>query len=172
MKFKLALLLLTLPFFTGCASFSMPDIARVQPPTSTQVSDSLRYLDVERLNIIRPLKIPETPKATVVTNDTGEKMVGFTPEGSVALREIVAVAETNTRVADQLLESNKALMKSHNSLVDLAKAEEERANFMATKWAEAENELSKERVGNFIEIWGYRALILIGIIFFGVPVGG
>lgn len=149
-------------FLSGCS------VTPVKAPISTTVTDRITVMEVYTDKIkVQPLPDTSSKPQKVIT-PSGEAFAGFNAQQLNALKELRIAAEANTLIAEELLSTHTALVNNRNTIAELAKIEEARANFMAEKWAEAETDLKQEKRDHFINLWGQRLLILLGIIATGI----
>lgn len=143
---------------SGCS------VTQIKAPVSTAITDRVQLIDISNIKI-ELLELPDTSsKPKVAHTKDGEKVAGFNKKQLRSLKELREVAKVNTDIAIELIATNKALIDNRNTIVELAKIEESRANFMAEKWAAAETALEKEKRDHIIDVWSQRILMLLGII--------
>lgn len=109
-----------------------------------------RYENIMRLNPIegnvQPL--PERPKLKQVTV-SGEDGAFLSNDGIEKLLSYKEVAETNTDAATLLVTQYNTAVVNRNTLLELLKAEEKRANFYNQLYVETEN-LRREQQKQFL----------------------
>lgn len=102
------------------------------------------------------------PKAIRVVSD-GKEYVAFDLDGINALLELRSTAKSNYTVLEELIIAYDALVRERNAIVETAKELETRSNTLASKWAQREEDLQREKDAHEWDILTYRVLLLLGL---------
>lgn len=150
MKIK-ALLLLSVIFLCGCG------VLQVQPvkPDVTNDFAQIKPIDPNLANVVIP-NVPASPQAKTC----GDK-VCFSKDGLDSLRKMRAVANSNTKTAQQLDQTLKDTITERNTLRELAQQEENRSNFYAKQYADSQNQLQTEQKLDAAKGFVYQTLIVL-----------
>lgn len=130
----------------------------VEPPKFDSVDD----LKEEELPKVEVPELPTLPEAKIIEKD-GVKYSAFKKEGMNALIDFRDAARGNTEIARELVKANQALVKSHNMMVRLSKAQQRQANTVANHWARTEEKLRWEQDISNAKGIIYPAIFLLGI---------
>lgn len=155
----LALLILAMSM-GGCAA-----ITPTEAPVSNEVS---KLKPIEPLKDVKPAELGAVPQARIIYTASNEKLYAYDRAGAEQIMKLRNAALVNTELANALLETNQAQVDERNAIYRLALLEQQRANFMAERWAVTQDQLDKERVNYQIMDISYKILIGLGLIAVGL----
>lgn len=143
-----SLILASIVIISGCAS-------TVEPPVTAN------YADLESTpHVSLKPAVLKFPKAKVVT-ENGVEYVAFTVEDSDKIIEYRQASKNNRDALVAMVGAHNEVIAERNILVDTLKLEEARKNYMAERYADAENGRRYEQRENLIETSIYKALLVI-----------
>ncbi len=154
MKRLVALLIvgILLSSLTGCA------LKPVEAPVTSSFSDTVKKLPT--INIQSPVKLPDSPKAAAVSFN-GIGYLGFTEQEGKQLLIFREAAKANTLIATEQFHALKEQQLVQSNMMKSGKLMEQRANYLAFKWAIAETELQSEKRDHQFDNVMHRALVII-----------
>lgn len=152
------LILLMLLTLVGCSAFQTKENVAPIDHTYSETVKPLPSLDGVAVQ-----QLPVSPKAIKAVGPNGEPLVGFTVEGADQLRKLRAAAEANTQLATDALDTNRSLINERNSVVQLGRLEEARANYLAQQWKMQADEADKAKRDQRWSEWGNRLLWVVSL---------
>lgn len=147
------LVALILPMLAaGCA------LSPTKPPQSTLF---------ERMQAVNaamppPAALPPRPHAAVLQSGD-EQFMAFDASGALQLAVRDEVAQSNTRAAAQCSAGFNGLSVAYDDLLEKARQHEQLYNQLGQRWADAENDLQRQRTMHGVDNWVNRALLLLAL---------
>lgn len=144
------LFVLCVVLLTGCA-------------TELQVKPTNHYSDIKSMDPIHVTveTYPET-KAIVVPYN-GHTVAAFEKDDFDKLREFKDKANKNAQVLTATIDASNALVTQNNALLNMAKAEERRANDLEQDLSRTETQLRNEEKSKLWDSLFYKIIIVLGL---------
>lgn len=109
-----------------------------------------------------PAALPDRPHAAALVVN-GAELLAFDAAGAQRLIVRDQVGEANTQIAQECSAGFNTLSASYDHLLAQAKDHERVYNRLGERWAEAENDLQRQRVVHGAEAWLNHLLLLAAI---------
>jgi hypothetical protein len=141
-------LLLAAFLLVGCAA------QPIEPPRIEVFSKA----DRKGLEMPAPATLPPRPSARLVNDPAGD-LAAFDKDGALKLIARDKVCEANTEIARHCAAGFNDLERERQVLLQQALLLEQQHNYMAERWAQAEQELRQRERERAIETWLTRLLL-------------
>ena len=155
MKRLAVLLIVGIPFLSGLTGCALKPI---EAPVTSSFSDAVEKLPTIKLQA--PVSLPEPPKAVAVSVDEIDYL-GFTKTDAKQLLIYREAAKANTLIATEQSHALKEQQLVQKNMVMAGKLMEQRANYLAFKWASSETELQEEKRDHQIDNVFHRLLVIV-----------
>ena len=136
----------------GCA------LKPIEAPITSSFSDTVKKLPT--IKVQSPVKLPDSPKAAAVSFN-GVDYLGFTKADAKQLLIFREAAKANSLIAAEQSNALKEQQLVQSNMAQSGILMEQRANYLAFKWATAETELQEEKREHKIDNVLHRLLVVV-----------
>lgn len=131
-------------------------------PVDAPQSDYFAQLAKADSTMPAPADLPSRPHATMLTVQNVD-VFAFTAEQANQLMARDLIAEANTTIAKECSAGYNEVTGAYDILLMQAQQHEQIYNRLAERWADAENDLQRQRMSFGVETWANRALMAVAV---------